>query len=58
VIFSVGCINEFEMDVWCIFHKLMIMKNPNYDFDELVELVMQISELMKAFWVNEMFNIQ
>jgi len=39
----------------------MIMEIPNYDFEELVELVMQISELMEAFWMlmlNEMFNVK
>ena len=38
-----------------------IMKSPNYDFGELVELVVQISELMTTFLVlmlSEMFNIQ
>jgi len=39
----------------------MIIRSPNYDFEELVELVMQVSELMEPFCVlmlNEMFNIQ
>ena len=38
-----------------------IRKSPNYDLEELVDLIMQISELMEAFCVNmysEMLNIQ
>ena len=38
-----------------------IMKIPNYDFEELVELIMQVSELIEAFWalmLSEIFNIQ
>ena len=37
------------------------MESPNYDFDELVELVIQLSEHVEAFRVlilSEMFNIQ
>jgi len=37
------------------------MKSPNYDLEELVELVIQVSEHVEAFGVpmiSEMFNIQ
>ena len=38
-----------------------IRKSPNYDFEELVVLVIQVSEHVEAFRVlmlSEMFNIQ
>ena len=37
------------------------MKGPNYDFEELLELVIQVSEYVEVFGVlmlSEMFNIQ
>jgi len=37
------------------------IKSPNYDLEELVELVIQINEHMEAFGVlmlSEIFNIQ
>jgi len=44
---------------FCLFW--WIMESPSYDFEELIELVMQASELMEAFWVRvwrELSNIQ
>ena len=38
-----------------------IMESPNYNFEELVEFVIQVSEHVEAFGVpmlSEMFNIQ
>jgi len=37
------------MNVWCILPNLWIMESPNYDIEELFELVIQISGHMKAF---------
>jgi len=38
----------------------VIIKSPNYDFEELVELVIQLSEHVEAFgmlMLSEMFNV-
>jgi len=49
LIFGVFCLNWW------------IMRSPNYDVEELVELVMWINKLMKVigvFMLSEMFDIQ
>jgi len=52
VIYDVGCINGHAMNVWCIFPNLVNYENPIFDYEELVELVIQVTKLMEAFGVN------
>jgi len=49
VIYDVRCINGQAIDVWCILPNLINYGKSYYELEGLIELVMQVSELMRAF---------
>jgi len=48
---DIGCAIEFIMDVWWILPNLMNYRSPICDHKRLIELIMYIILLMRAFLV-------